>query len=141
MQTSKKRWPFSIQHSTFNIQHSIRQPRPPFLSFPSGVRSNMFHCVMRVTGRAQSGTVVAAPSDRRAYRVLLFYLYGGNHMLTDFIRLFLGLKRAVREAKKARRPNLRRIRPAEYILSDSGHWRLVNPEEYLSESGVWRLAS
>ena len=102
----------------------------------------MFHCVMRVTGRAQSGIVVAAfPSDRRAYRALLFYLYGGNHMLTDFIRLFLGLKRAVREAKKARRPNLRRIRPAEYILSDSGHWRLGNPEEYLSESGVWRLAS
>jgi hypothetical protein len=62
-------------------------------------------------------------------------------MLADFIRLFLGLKRAVREAKKARRPNLRRIRPAEYILSDSGHWRLGNPEEYLSESGVWRLAS
>ena len=109
-------------------------------------------CVMRVTGRARSGTLVAAPSNRRAYRALLFYLYGGNHMLTDFAHLLLGLvaivRRAVtaqirpaREAKKARRPNLRRIRPAEYILSDSGHWRLGNPEEYLSESGVWRLAS
>jgi len=78
-----------------------------------------------VDNRPRSGTPVAAPSD----------------MLTDFIRLLLGLKRAVRGAKKARKPNLRRIRPAEYFLSDSGHWRLHNPEEYLSESGVWRLAS
>ena len=112
---------------------------------------------MRVTGPARSGTPVAAPSNRRAYRALLFYLYGGNHMLTDFVHLFLGvatiagsiglmvmivrLKRPAREAKKARRPNLRRIRPAQYVLSDSGHWRLGNREEYLSESGVWRLAS
>jgi hypothetical protein len=103
-----------------------------------------FNCVMRVTGRARSGTLVAAPSNRRAYRALFFYLYGGNHMLTAFIRLVLFCfvrTRPARDTKKIRRANLRRIRPAEYILSDSGHWRLGNPEEYLSESGVWRLAS
>jgi hypothetical protein len=78
------------------------------------------------------------------YRALLFCFYGGNHMLTAFVRfvVFCFVRtRPARDAKKVRRANLRRIRPAEYILSDSGHWRLGNPEEYLSESGVWRLAS
>jgi len=96
---------------------------------------------MRVTSRARSGTPVAAPSKRRAYRALFFYLYGGNHMLTAFVRLVIFCLVRMRPVKKVRRANLRRIRPAEYILSESGHWRLGNPEEYLSESGVWRLAS
>jgi hypothetical protein len=118
--------------------------QPPTTSHQSPTTNHQFN-VMHVTIPAVQGIRVAVASSKEGVsRPPFVFVRRRQRMFSKFAHsIICRLRRRAgnqqQEIKNVRTSNLRRVRPAEYFLTNSGVWRLHNPEEYLSDSGIWRV--